>query len=269
MIDINSYINELINRNFNTDKGIYYFIDLIKEKYPFFKINEDNLKTLSIVEMTPEYFRKTGFVGEYVAGRNEIKILKESVFTEFGISFSEKEIIETFLHELLHALTSKIDNENGLILEGLNIRKIIDNSSSYFLATNEGVTQYLVNDLLGIDNSDAYIFETNIAKQISLIVSKEFLIKCYSNNDIETFLNQLKALDKDINLISFFQIIYAISDILKNSSLNNEDLVYVKLIQEQLIKLYLNSDRINDTEFASLILIKELSELITQSTKQK
>lgn len=58
-----NYMNEIINRKYKTNKGYIDFIDLIKEQYPTFNINEDNVKNLSIIDMNEEYFSETGFVG--------------------------------------------------------------------------------------------------------------------------------------------------------------------------------------------------------------
>ena len=208
---MNEYLNEIINNYFNTDKGILYLVDLIREKYPNFNINEDNLKNLSIVEMDVPYFEQTGFVGEYVADKKVIKVVKKETLSKYGSLFTDRDIIDTFLHELLHALTTKIDKDNGFILEGINLRRILDNNNSYFLSLNEGITQYFTNDLLDITDNDAYVFESKVAELLSLIVGKESLIESYSNNNINSFLSNLNGLSEGMGQQIFVANIYFIS----------------------------------------------------------
>lgn len=258
-----TFIDELINKKFNTNKGYLYFVDLIKEKYPTFHINEENLKNLTITEMSQETFNRTGFVGVYYAKRNKIELLKQIDYLDY--TFSEDELLETFLHELIHALTSKI--VDGMVFEGLNQRIIENNLNSYFLAINEGITQFIVNDLLG-KKSDAYPFESNIANQLAIIIGKDKLISQYSRNDIEGFINTLKGIDPDFNINNFIKIISAISLVLKGElKLGNDlsDKTIVTEIQKQLLALYLNASVNKDSAFLEAMLdSRQAEEIIKQ-----
>ena len=257
------FINELINKKFNTSKGYLYLVDLIRSKYPTLKINENNLKELSIVEMSQEYFHRTGFVGIYIASRNEIQILNEIETADYKIT--PDEIIETFTHELVHALTTEMTTE--VILDGLNLRRHTG-ESSYFLALNEGVTQYIVNNLLG-EKSDAYPFETNIALQLANIVGIEKLVEYYSRHKIEALLKTLKSIDKDFDERSSVLNMSAISKVLLGELENGqelEDKTRVTEIQKQLLSLHLKSGTSNDKAFLELMLDENKAEEILKQS---
>lgn len=253
-------INNIINKKYGTDKGYLYFVDLIKEIFPTFIINDINLKDLNIIEMPEEYYKKTNFVGEYVARTNTIKLLTK--FENYIVS--EDELLETFLHEFVHALTSKI--VNGIIYEGLNQRK--DGINSYFVALNEGITQYIVNILLR-KKSDAYSFETNIATQLGIVIGLENLIKFYSSNDFQNFVSTLKNINPDLDEFSFIKNIAATSGILKGNFINgNEesDRTRVKTIQSDILEMYLKTERSCDDIFIDNMLdLDKVNEIINQS----
>lgn len=257
-------INDIINKKFNTTEGIYYFVNKIKEKYPSFNINEDNLKNLLIEEMPLETFEKTGFVGVYYARLNKIALLTN--LDNLDYKFTEEELLETFLHELIHTLTSKI--EDNIIIEGLNQRMLDTNTNSYFLAINEGITQYIVNDLLG-SKSDAYPFETTIAEQLSVIIGKEKLIELYTTNNLEGFINSLKTIDPELDERSFVINIAAVSLIL-NDYLDLDQSIEAEMrvtnIQKQLIELYNKSNCNKDLEFNEIVFdSSKASEILNQS----
>ena len=67
-------IDEIVNRYFNTDKGYLFLVDLVRQKCPTLKINEDNLKSLKVETMDVSYHRKTYQSGVYTARDNTIKI---------------------------------------------------------------------------------------------------------------------------------------------------------------------------------------------------
>lgn len=254
------FINEIINRKYNTTKGYLYFIDLIKEKYPTFKINEDNLKNLSIVEMDLEYFKQTGYVGVYFAEENEIRILNN--MEGLNCEFSEDELIDTFLHEFVHALTSKVLDD--IILEGINQRMKETGASSYFFALNEGITQFIVNDLLEA-KSDAYPFETHLAEQLAIILDKDKLIELYSNNETFKLLDTLKSINPEFDEREFIINIAATSKILQGEFINGEDLLDKTrgtLIEEKLINLYLLSEKTRDSEFKEVLIDEEIAKQI-------
>ena len=238
----NNYINEIINRRYNTDKGYLYLIDLLKEKYPNFNISEENLNKLSIEEVSKEMFLETSFVGIYTAKDNKIRI-----FTNYdidgneiipGIEITEEELINTFLHELIHCVSSKVDGE--MIYEGFNMR--VDGQSSYFLGINEGITQMITDDILGYQ-SDAYVFQTIIARQLGEIVGKDNLVKAYSNNDIMMFEDLVMSKDFNFNFKDFIINNFYFNLILNGHLFNNAEMIGTN-IQEQL--LLLGKDKIND-----------------------
>ena len=238
----NNYINEIINRRYNTDKGYLYLIDLLKEKYPDFNINEENLNKLSIEEVSKEMFLETSFVGVYTAKDNKIRI-----FTNYdidgneiipGIEITEEELINTFLHELIHCVSSKVDGE--MIYEGFNMR--VDGQSSYFLGINEGITQMVTDDILGY-KSDAYVFQTIIARQLGEIVGKDNLVKAYSNNDIMMFEDLVMSKDCNFNFKDFIINNFYFNLIVNGHLFNNAEMIGTN-IQEQL--LLLGKDKIND-----------------------
>lgn len=255
MINIKS-INNIVNKKFNTDKGWLYLVDLIKERYPYFNINEENLASLKIVPLSQEEFRETGFVGEYVASKNEIRILEE--ITDYDITLTEEEILETFLHELIHALTSKILKEQDLILEGFNQRRISDKLSSFFLALSEGVTQFITNDLLE-RKSDAYPFEAQIAYQLSMITSKENLISWYSNNDVESLLNELNRIDINFDVRKFIIDLYAMHLVLKGVVANDDERRATN-IENSMLDMYLQTEGVQDKEFFDSLITAEMAE---------
>lgn len=197
-------INDIIKSHFGVDKDYTYLIDIIKDKYKTFKINEDNLKNLIIEAMSKEEFFRTGFVGIYQIEKNRIGIFTNKDQNGNKIvdaNISNEELLDTFLHELIHALTSKID-ENGNILEGINIRQ--NGSNSILLALNEGITQMISDDILG-SFSDAYPFLKTFASQLSILIGKDNLIKYYSNNDIEglvSTIDQIAGKGFTFNLIN-------------------------------------------------------------------
>ena len=119
--------------------------------------------------------------------------------------------------------------------------------------------------MLNLEFSDAYIFETNIAKQLALIIGKDSLIKYYSNNSQNEFIQHLKNINPELNERNFVIIIYLISSVLNNMNdifSNDDDKQLARYIQEQLIKLYLNSDRIDDKRFKDLIIDETLADAI-------
>ncbi len=164
----------------------------------------------------------------------------------------------------MHALTSKI--VNGIIYEGLNQRK--DGINSYFVALNEGITQYIVNILLR-KKSDAYSFETNIATQLGIVIGLENLIKFYSSNDFQNFVSTLKNINPDLDEFSFIKNIAATSGILKGNFINgNEesDKIRVKTIQSDILEMYLKTDRSCDDIFIDNMLdLDKVNEIINQS----
>jgi len=243
----NSYINEIINKRFNTDKGYLYLIDMLKEKYPEFNINEDNLDNLSIEDVSKDMFMESGFVGIYTARDNTIRL-----FTNYdsdgskildGINISDEELINTFLHELIHCVSSKMDGD--MIFEGFNMR--MNGESSYFLGLNEGVTQMITDSVLECE-SDSYVLQTIFARQLGRIIGEDNLIKAYSNNDINLLEDLIMNINSDFNYKDFIVKMFYFNLINSGYLFNNSERIGTD-IQEQL--LLLGKDKISDLVITS------------------
>lgn len=246
-------IDTIINRHFNTDKGFNYLVDFIKIKFPNLSINEENLKTLKIIRMSKEKFIQTSFSGLYNYDKNTIEVftnLDENGNKIFNIDISDEELINTFLHELIHALTSMKDNDNNII-EGLNIRNP-EGINSIFLAINEGITQMITDDILGKE-SDAYPFETTFARQLALIIGKDKLINLYSTNAYELFVDTLEKIGSNVNIYNLINKIFCFNFICKGMMADGG--YYLgNSIQKDLIDLYKASGIKEDIEFEKLLL---------------
>ena len=142
-----TYINNIINKKYNTDRGYLYFIDLLLEKYPDFQINYDNLNKLEISSITKSVFLESGFSGVYTFQDNKIRIFNnidengKEIFKD--ITISDDELINTFLHELIHAITSK---ENFNNLDNITLNKI---KNSY----NNTISQIKQSDIIKVMDS--------------------------------------------------------------------------------------------------------------------
>ena len=249
------YINEIINKKFNTDKGYLYFCDLIKEKYPSFKINEENINNIIIEELTQEEFIETQFVGVYTAKNNTIKVFtnrdknNEKIYDE--IDLTDDELINTFLHELIHCMTSKVNED--MILEGINMR-MPDGQSSYFLGINEGITQMITDDLLET-KSDAYIFQTIFAKQLAEILGKDKLLEMYSNNQNNEFIESIMQIDPNFDIQSFVINSYYFNALVNGTNIPEARQIGTE-IQLDLLNLQAKTNTKNEN-FDSLVLTKE------------
>lgn len=247
-----NYINNLINKKYNTDRGYLYFVDLLLEKYPDFKINYDNLKSLKFDSITKDMFLDSGYTGLYTISDNKIRIFTNydedgnKIFPELDIS--DDELINTFVHELIHCLTSRM--ENTMVYEGFNMRQ--DGQSSYFLGLNEGITQMIADDLLESE-SDAYVFQTIFARQLAEIVGKEKLVTMYSGNDIESLSNSIMMLDKNFDFRSFVVETYIFNMINCGYKVQDSENIGTK-IQERLISL---NGSLKNNNFKDYILTEE------------
>lgn len=256
------YINEIINKKYNTNKGYLYLIELINKRFPTFHIDYEKLENLVIKEMDFSYFEENGVVAEYRVKNNEIYLLRHN--TNNDSLFSEDELIESFLHELIHALTSSIDSD--FILEGLNLRDLKTNANSIFVGLNEGITQYITNEVLGT-KSDAYPVETKIAGQIATIIGEERLIKYYSENNIEDFIKDLKTIDSSFDeerfLNNIFILHYFLRGILSDEELSELNINVHQLltdIQNELIILYKKVKRNDHSEFFEALINEQENE---------
>lgn len=257
-------INRRINSFFKTDVGYLHILKLVKSKLPFLVINENNLENIKIEKMDYQYFLQSGFVGEYVASKNLIKLF----FGHQVINISESEIIETFTHEFIHLLTSEYDH-NGMLLQGFNMRSV-DNVDSYFIGLNEGITQMIAEDVLGIKKSDAYPFETNIARKLAVIIGKEKLIELYSKHDIDGLITEIAKIDLNFDMREFIIKVYCLHDFI--SGTNYSDALGLGTEVEQLlIDLYQKSGKDMDEDFSKLIIDKkmadEMAALVPNSVK--
>ena len=252
-------INYIINQKFNTNKGYLYLIDLIKEKFPTFAINYDNLSNLKIEKMTIDEFYQSGYVGVYNAKTNTIKILVD--IESLGIEISQENILDTFTHEFIHAISSKIDLNEKIILEGFNMRTL-SFQPSFLVGINEGITQMITNELLEI-KSDAYPFHTLIAYQLLFIVGKDKLLEYYSNNDIEGLGKLLLNYNLSFDLKRFAELNYYMYFYLNGENIPSMESVGTE-IQKMILEL---TEGLSDDEkrkFASLIIDEEKAKLIMQ-----
>ena len=249
-------INDIINKKYNTNLGINYFYELIRSKYPTLIINEDNIDSLQVESMSQEEFLTTGYPGIYYSKGNIIKILTEldeNLLSQLDESeFNEDTIINTFLHEYLHACTSKLDVDNTTY-EGINIRTS-EGQNSFFVGINEGITQMITDDLMGI-TSDAYIFETNIAKQLSVILGKDNLISIYSSRNSQRLLDSINNLNAGVDALELVQKIYIMHLMCQGAKIDGAENIGTE-IQQSLITLYQNSGKTNDAEFYGLVINK-------------
>lgn len=233
-------INKLINKKFNTDRGYLYIIDLIKSIFPTFKINSDNLENLKIEKMSSDEFLKDGCVGVYYVETNTIKLFTN--FSMFGEKITDEEFIDTFIHELVHAITSRVDFKQNIIFEGLNMRKI-NGQSSYLVAINEGITQMIVNILLN-RKSDAYPFHTLIAFQIADIIGIDKLIELYSTNNVNLFVAEILKIDPNFEINNFVIMNYIVYECLTGKKIVGAEAIGTD-IQKFLIDLSLKREDIN------------------------
>ena len=239
-----TYINNIINKKYNTDRGYLYFIDLLLEKYPDFQINYDNLNKLEISSITKSVFLESGFSGVYTFDDNKIRLFNNTdengkeIFKD--ITISDDELINAFLHELIHAITSK--EKDGIIYEGFNMRH--NGQSSYFLGINEGVTQMITDDLLG-EESDAYIFQTIFVRQLAEIIGKEKLVSMYSKNDIDSLADAISSIDKNFDFRGLVVDTYLFNLINSGYNIQGSEKIGTK-IQESLISLNKTASKEND-----------------------
>lgn len=254
--------NELINTYYKTDKGYLYLVDLIKLKFPALKINEEVLKTLKIDIMGKEEFKKTGFTGIYVASGNTIRIfLNKDLNGNKIVNYDLKdvEIINTFLHELIHALTSKIDLD-GNCFEGLNIRKV-NGENSYLLPFNEGITQMIADDIMEYE-SDAYPFYVNFARQIANVIGKDNLLYAYSSNNPNVLVDEIGKYSKEFNTFKFIEKIYYF-DLICRGYMQDGGYNLGSSIQQDLINLHKNTNKeINQDLLLDVNKIKKYMEYI-------
>lgn len=249
-----TYINNIINKKYNTDRGYLYFIDLLLEKYPDFQINYDNLNKLEISSITKSVFLESGFSGVYTFQDNKIRIFNnidengKEIFKD--ITISDDELINAFLHELIHAITSK--EKDGIIYEGFNMRH--NGQSSYFLGINEGVTQMITDDLLG-EESDAYIFQTIFVRQLAEIIGKGKLVSMYSKNDIDSLADAISSIDKNFDFRGLVVDTYLFNLINSGYNIQGSEKIGTK-IQESLISLNKTASKEND--FDSYVLNEEI-----------
>ncbi len=245
-------INDIINKKYNTTLGINYFHELLKNKYPTMKINENNVETLKVEEITQKEFLQHGYTGIYYAKDNTIKILTEldeNLLSQLDESeFNEDTIINTFLHEYIHMCTSNVALDNT-VYEGINIRTS-QGQNSFFVVLNEGITQMITDDLMGI-KSDAYVFETNIAKQLSLILGQDNLISIYCSGNPQNILDGINNLNSGVDALELIQKIYIMHSMCQGAKIEGAENIGTE-IQKSLITLYQHSNQNNDEEFYKL-----------------
>lgn len=249
-------IDEIVNRYFNTDKGYLFLVDFVKQRCPTLKINEENLKTLKVETMNVDYHRKTLQSGVYTARDNTIRIFlgkDENGNNFYEKEFTDEEIINTFLHELIHAMTSKVIDENTIV-EGINTRNI---EAIPYVGINEGITQMITDDVLGKE-SDAYQVETLFARQLATIVGYDKLLAIYSSNNVNLLLDELRPISKidpEMVLANFSYLHYYLNRYELDIDVGSSRLG--TKIQQYFADTYISSRVERDNEFIDLLITSE------------
>ena len=274
-------IEEIINKKYNTTEGVKYLYKMIQEKYPYLITSPENFETLSIGEISKEEFLSTALCGVYLARENKIKYFTAEdndgnpVLKDGGkdVIISDDKLLETFIHEFIHMVTSKVEQKKDgtyEVNEGFNVRLIYPEGfvSLIPLGINEGITQMIALDILGKDYSDAYPLETNIAKKLALILGKEKLIKMYANHAKEELVSSLNRIDSSKDIMDLINDIYNVH---MNIS-RNEDISIYGLgtrIESDLADLYLMSNQDKDEEYKDLLLTESLKGKIKNDVANK
>lgn len=194
-------INNIINKKYNVTNGYLHLIELLEMQYDL-TLDKKCLNSLNITDMDEDYYKKTSFVAEYVAKDNKIKIYNSN-------SMRDEELLSSFLHELIHALSSKFINNDGeeLLLQGLNMRNS-QGIDSYFLGLNEGITQMIANHLTLFDDKKAYQFQTQIASAFCEKLGEVEVVKKYFENDYESLAEMITQSNPSIDVYNFIINIY-------------------------------------------------------------
>lgn len=256
-----AFVNNLFNDYFQTDKGYMYIVDLLKQEFPEIKIDFSNLESLKFFEMSEVEYQSSRSHGLYKAPENKIYVYKDK-------TGPLENIVETLVHEMIHAVTSKI--VDNLIIEGFNFRANLE--SSVFLYLNEGLTQYIANRIMK-KRSDAYPFESKLIEQLLVLGNANELIQGFFNMDFKVLIAYLQKVDKDLDVHNFinktyysFKFFYSYifrdfrvadfskAEFYKLCSNTKNDVFYV--LQEEFLNLYKKSGRETDN-FNELMLSEE------------
>ena len=205
--------------------------------------------------MTKEEFMRTYFAGIYTASDNTIKIFTnkdEQGNNIFEYDLTDEEIINNFLHELIHALTSTVQEDKS-VFEGINIR-LPNGENSIFLGINEGITQMITDNLLGKE-SDAYPFETTFAKQLALIIGEDKLLAIYSSNNPQLLIDEINKIGSVDAATLCHEIL--LFQMVTKGELDDDGFNLGFVIQRHLMMLYEDSGVKMDDEFESLLLNSE------------
>ena len=241
-------IDEIIKRRYGDFNSL---INMIKKRFPCLKINEENTETLLIEDMSLEQFQRTGFVGIYEDNKNRIGIFtnkRNDGSKVFDVEITEEELINTLVHELIHASTTR-KGEDGLVYQGINIRQ--GKEDSILVALNEGITQMITDDVLN-EESDAYPFLKCFAKQLGCIIGKEKLYEYYSTNNINGLVNEINSIYGEDIATELIYEIYLFSKV-ESGLINDNGSFLGDTIQSQLIELYKRSGS-KDESFHNLVI---------------
>ncbi len=259
-------INDIINQELGTDKGYLALVDLLRKKLPNFHINEENISTLKVEDMSLEQFMRTGFAGIYQEKENRIGIFTnkdangEDIFNE---DFSPRRLINSTLHEIIHAATTKkVDDRTTL--QGINIRQTTEEGTtdSFLVYLNEGITQMITDEVLE-EESDAYPFLKNFAKQLGCIIGKDKLYEYYSTNNIQGLMRHIDSIYGERIAQKLVQEIYYF-ELVCEGKLKDGGFFLGDKIQEELTELHKRSGK-QDDNFDSLVITNEKAkEFISQ-----
>lgn len=231
------------------NKYVNKFIDVMinngKEKY----LNNlySNLRITKIIdcEMIQNLIAKNSstYGGNYYIGGKIILLLGDKINIENYV------VNLTPYHELLHLLTTKIENENVISI-GIS-------SNTFCDGINEGYTELLTQRYFGYlseEEVDTYNVYKWFSFMIEEIVGRELFEKCYFEVNQDLFIKELSNYSSEKDVIELINVIDCL--------FNNEDKVYsieCELLEnktkriDELKMLYNESSTLRNYAFNSLI----------------
>lgn len=221
------------NLEVDTNLLIKEFIELIRNKYNFINLdnNINNLVDLKIVYVSEfKNFDKRTY--GYFDKKSNIIYIKKDKFNK-----------HVFFHELLHALTYKY--RKGYFYCGISMNKLGE-------SLNEGITEYIIDDLLDTNTKFIYSFNKKIIELLEPIIGKDLLIDYYFNSDLNSLINDLikySNKEKTCNFIKYCDYV--------NNNINKPiSKLKVEFIIDYIKLLYKNKFNKNIDLEVSKILIK-------------
>ena len=241
--------NDLDVKENEVYKKIYnQFCEVIESKIPREDLDNyyRNFKTLKEEKTPTDYMLKYLRKGQIIGGTYNLK--NNTIDLETMVL---SKVINSICHELLHAATTRVDKENGVIYSGLSqmfINKEDEKKNEvYGIGINEGLTQYYANKFFDPNHEltpaySIYEEEQMIAKVLEKIVGEEKLQSFYFRSDLKGFVTEIQkyASKEDIyKFINYTDVLFYYS---RDKKLKFRELDEVKkFINMFLIKAYNNS----------------------------